>query len=509
MPVLNSSAIRRRSPSTAFKRSLFSTQIPFFNGVWGKSEDVSRAKMNLVHRRGGKTEGEAMSSYKDFNDFYGEQEIFNLRGRIDSYDPVVVYFAPTKEQGRRVFWPYVKRYLGNIKGVKLNAHTLTATLPRKHLGDEIKLYILPSKKHDSARGLKIRKAYIDEFQDAPPEAWPQSISPALKDTLGEAMITGTVKGQDHLFELYKLFIAQGTPTYVYPVTRTEVFNKKEILKFRAEDIRGSFFREYMMDFWAEVDGAFFAETLRELERDSTLNMFNAVYDPELPVILGVDIGLGDGFAAWVAQITPGNKDGEGRAFNLLDFYEGYYNLNDFKNDLKEDGYAPDLIYLPHDGKTAVTSAYKKTTNRDIYRQVFPQAVIKVCERPPNKLADIDNVTRHLHLIRIPERGTTGTDAWKGYFKLKQFSLAWDENLGRFKDSIDKKTKADHCADALRTLVTGVKCKDGKIIRLPMTQRRNQRIEIPAFEQRILGHQGNLMDRIGRFERASNYQFTGN
>lgn len=470
------------------------TQIPFFSNAWGKDSDsdLPRSKMVLGHRRCGKSFGVSLDARQSFIELQNHSEIFKVKADIDTYNPTMYFFAPTKLQARDIIWGYVKRYLSTLPGMRLHNQTLSAIWPRKHLGDEITFKLMASKYHDSARGSKLYKAWLDELQDAPPSAVSTSIAPALKDLDGTLTMTATVKGRhDHLYKMYCRFAELGLPLFVFPITRTGIFTPEEIMKFKSESFDGSFEREYMLDFYAPVEGALFANRLLDLERGLN-DFYSAEYDPAGTILVGLDIGVGSGFAAWVAQVEG---EREWARINILDYYEDYDALDYFKEDLLDDGYEPDVIFIPHDGVNRVFNKEKKTTNRDVVKETFPRARVTPVEKPLNQMAAIDNVNRHLHLLRFRHEDEAGHDCHRGMRKLKEYSKKRNSQTGQFEDKVDKSKGVDHAGDALRTLIGGLKCRNGRVVYNPRFK-ISGRVEIPRRQSIIEESTGRLIPRKG-------------
>lgn len=460
-------------------------QILLLNDIWGHDEVYKNTKALIGHRRCGKTIAEVLVACQFTNYFLKEEKIFKLRGDVDSHNPVISYIAPTKVQAKDIIWKDAKFFLGQFTGAKVKEQTLSITIPRPLLGDVIEFKLFASKYHDRIRGTNSRLILFDEVQDSPVKALSDSIEPCLKDTAGHLVISGTAKGEDHLYDLVKLYISLGLPVYLLPVTMTNVFTREEILQFKRESVGGSFEREYMVNFSHSVEGSFFAERMAELEKDKGA-YFSSYYDPSKSIVFACDIGVGEGFSGWVAQIQ---RDGE--IINILDYYEGYEELYSLRTDLEADGYLPDIIITPFDVNTKRLGGFKVTTNRDIFKQIFPECIIKACKQTGNKMADIENVARHLHCLRFPSEDER-TDAHIGRRKLKEFCRKRDPNTNAPLDTIDKSKGNDHAADAMRYLFTGLKFKDGKARVLPTFKARGQREVSEKLENlSVLGYSGSI------------------
>ena len=463
------------------KFNLRITQIPFFRpDVYTFDKEHKHYVLNvLAHRRAGKSKGESWSVRNDVDKFLSEDEIYNIRADVDSDNPLIVYSAPTKLQARQIIWKYFQQDLAGIPGVKFNNTRLSVTIPRPKTKDEIEVYLMASKNHDRARGLKIRKLYNDEAQDSPENAVASSFRPALKDTNGYLVQTGTAKGCDHFYTSLCHYHDIGAHMFMYPITMTGVFTDKEIWNIKQECIGGEFEREYMLDFFAALEGVFYHNLFVQLEKET--DFFTAVKEPSASNILGVDIGIGKGFAAWAVQ-----QRYDDRKLHVQDYYSDYDNLDALKNDLEDDDNMPDVIILPHDGNTRVMQVAESKTNKDMFKEVFPRTQIRTVKRcsPREKMKEIDRVGRHLHLLRFPEKEMP-SDAHIGRRNLKEFGRKKNPTTGVFMDQVDKSRGVDHAADAMATLMVGLGVKDGDFTRKFTYKVGNEQAKVSAKSKNLL------------------------
>ena len=419
----------------------------------------------MAHRRGGKSRGGSLWFRKKVIDYYNQKEIVKLRGDVDSSYPHLVYFAPTKIQAREIIWNYFLDDLFPLFNCKVNNQLGQMTFERPHLGDQIKVSIMASKNHDRARGLKLTDVFFDEFQDAPPNALDSSVRPALEDSSGSLALSGTAKGKDHFYERVAACVKNDIPRYIFPVNTTDVFSPEEIINIRATMDDGEFEREYMCNFTAPLEGAFYHNELAKLETSNTL--VGAIFEPQYSNILHVDLGIGKGFVAWLSQA-------KGSQIHLLEYYENFTDLESLQKEIEADGYDPDVIVLPHDGnRRTLTTNAREVKIKDLFAQVWKKCKIIVVSKLGNnmKMVSIANVKKNLHMLRIPSRDEV-TDVYIGYKKLKEYSRKKDDNTGMFLDQIDKSRGADHAADALETLFLALGVKEGRITK-PIMYKKEQ------------------------------------
>jgi hypothetical protein len=120
----------------------------------------------------------------------------NRAGKMLRSDSEVVYIGVDREQAKRNAWHLFKDFTRGI-GAKFHENTAVVTLP-----NGVRIRLLGMDDPDSARGMKLRFAVLDEYADMPPHVWPEIIRPALMDVKGEALFIGTPKGKNHFFELF-------------------------------------------------------------------------------------------------------------------------------------------------------------------------------------------------------------------------------------------------------------------------------------------------------------------
>jgi phage terminase large subunit-like protein len=116
-------------------------------------------------------------------------------------DAEVVYFGVDREQAKRNVWNILKQ-IAKDAGVFVKAHENNAVLTISNGVNECRIRLLGMDNPDSARGMKLRFAVLDEYADMPEEAWAEIIRPALMDSRGSALFIGTPKGKNHFFELF-------------------------------------------------------------------------------------------------------------------------------------------------------------------------------------------------------------------------------------------------------------------------------------------------------------------
>lgn len=287
----------------------------------------------VAHRRAGKTVASIL-------------DLIDEALRSTKQDPRFAYIAPYYAQAKDVVWAYVKRYAAAIPGTVINESELRVDFP--HNGARLRLY--GADNYDRLRGIYLDGVVLDEFADQPPQAWREVIRPALADRQGWAVFIGTPKGRNAFHDIYKM--ACDTPDWFslcLKASETGIIPAKELQAMRTTMSANEFNRELECDFDAAIEGAYFADGLKQAENDGRIGHVSA--DPLMATRAYCDIGgpgaKADAFAMWICQFV-------GREVRVLNYYEAQGQpLAEHLAWLRSNGYEPGRleVFLPHDGLT--------------------------------------------------------------------------------------------------------------------------------------------------------------
>ena len=105
----------------------------------------------------------------------------------------VFYVAPTFQQAKDILWSILKE-IGQdvIKATHENTATITLINDRK-------IYLKGSDRPDTLRGVGLSFVVLDEYASMKPEVWEMILRPTLADVKGEALLTGTPAGKNHVY----------------------------------------------------------------------------------------------------------------------------------------------------------------------------------------------------------------------------------------------------------------------------------------------------------------------
>ena len=253
---------------------------------------------------------------------------------------ICAYIAPQYRQAKRVAWPIMKQYAGEIPGVQFNESELCMTLP-----NGVRTYLLGAADPDPIRGSGIFHAACDEIAQWPRVAWSEVIRPALSDYQGSADFIGTPFGMQNLFyELYNQ--AEDTPNWSRALLKWDDVNAisaDEVAQIRKEVSEEAFQQEYECSFTAAVRGAFYGRIMAQAEEAGRIG--HVPHDPALPVHTSWDIGVADSTVVVFWQVLRG---GEVRMIDCREFQNT--GLPEIKKELDGLPYTYDQHFAPHDIK---------------------------------------------------------------------------------------------------------------------------------------------------------------
>jgi hypothetical protein len=126
---------------------------------------------------------------------------------------------------------------------------------------------------------------MDEYADMEKEVWPEVIRPALSDTGGAALFTGTPKGRNHFYELYqRAETEQDWARWTYRTIDSPFIPNEEIERAKHELDERTFKQEYEADF-VDYLGAAYCYYRRDI------HCVDRPFDPTLPVIVCADFNI--------------------------------------------------------------------------------------------------------------------------------------------------------------------------------------------------------------------------
>ena len=284
-----------------------------------------RFNVFVVHRRFGKT-------VWAINNMIRKLVICN------QHNPRGAYIAPTYTQAKRVAWQYAKEYCAFLPGLVVNNSELKISF-----GNGVEMLMLGAEKADSLRGIYLDDCVIDETAQINPEAWTQSIRPALADRNGSATFLGTPKGAGNLFyDLYHRVPDMGDDwrRVLLKYTDTNIIDPLEIEALRREMTEDEFNQEFNCSWNAALQGSYWGKEMTAAEDEGRITSIE--YDSNYPVHLAFDLGWSDEMVCWFVQVI-------GNRINVIDLLAcKFTSLPDFIAEIRKKSYNLGEIIAPHD-----------------------------------------------------------------------------------------------------------------------------------------------------------------
>jgi len=434
--------------------------VPYAPRKWARLLHNSYARWSalVLHRRAGKTT--AILNHHQRAAMDDAWEMARLRHLLpdasESYlKPLLkrrVYWhvMPTLKQAKLVAWDMLKEFATPIPGARPNNSELEITYPN---GNKVRL--IGADEPDSLRGPALSGLSLDEYSQIPPNAFGEVLSKALGDHLGYCIFSGTIKGQDQLYQVYQAATHQPEWYAVWQDIDTSLAAESgptiTALQRAMEDDRqlvvqgvmtqAEFDQEWYLSTDAAIKGAFYLDQISAAKRDGRIT--RVPYDPMLPVDTDWDLGIDDLMAIWFSQSL---RTGEVR---LIDYLEtSGEGIPQVIAKLKDKPYALNGRHWgPHD--IAVRELGTGKSRLEVARQHGLRF-----ETTPRLMQGAEGleVSEGIKTVRLlfprcwfdEERCTRGLEA------LRHYKSAFSKQLGRF-TGVPVHDWASHGADAFRGL----------------------------------------------------------
>jgi phage terminase large subunit len=366
----------------------------------------------IAHRRCGKT----VATLMDLLD----RALAIANGRF-------AYIAPLRNQAKTVAWDYLKEFSRPVWGKPPNEAELHVDLAN---GSRITLF--GADNPDALRGPFFDGVVLDEFADMPPSLFTQIVRPALADRQGFAIVIGTIKGRNQLWELYThAKITEGWYTALLRASETHVLPEEELANARRMMTPESYAAEFECDPYAAILGAYYGKEIAAAEISGRIS--ETLAPIVAPIHTAWDLGNGANMAIWAFQIGDSGP-------LVQDFVQiaGFY-FEDYCNELNRRGYHGN-DYVPHDARV---KAFESGRTR-------VQTMVTAGRKPvliePHKVEDGINAAKMT--LRIAKFNAIRCE--RGIEALRQYRQEWDEKLKVFMKTA-KHDWTSHGADAWRYL----------------------------------------------------------
>ena len=238
----------------------------------------ARFKVVVAGRRWGKTQ-------------YARLEI--VLKALKKPNSLVWYVAPTYAMANDIMWG-----------------ALLAMIPRSYLArkpNDTKMTIWlkngaviqckGADKPDSLRGRGVDLVVLDEYQDFKAGAWSEAIFPTLTDRRGEAIIIGTPKAYNHLYELYQQGQSDDFPdwsSWQFPTSTSPFIPADELAAARRNLDERSYQQEFEASF-TNMSGRVYYPF------DRAQHVGDFPFDPNNFIIVGQDFNV-DPMSSVILQV---------------------------------------------------------------------------------------------------------------------------------------------------------------------------------------------------------------
>lgn len=391
-------------------------------------KDKARFKVLVVHRRAGKTVG-------SIND-----QVDHLLW-LDKRQPQGVYVAPTYGQAKRIAWDIYKQFFSKIPNAVFKEGDLLFIIPRPHMGDELKIWLIGAENPDSMRGMYLDYGILDEYGDMNPVIWSQVIRPALSDRLGKATFIGTPKGSNHFEDIYlaaKSEELSDWSSHLYSVYDTQLIDEDELKSARMTMTEDEFSQEYECSFTAALTGAFYSKYIQDATEAGRIG--EILHDPSKPVATFWDLGMSDSMSIWFVQ----KRDGNG--YNVIDYLESAgKGIEWYNKALKDLPYNYSVHHMPHDVKVREISTGVQRLETFEKMGLRPIEAVKKCK---NKIDAINAVRLVLPMCYFDDNRCK-----EGIHALKNYQREWDAKKKCFKKT-PRHDWSSHAADSFSTFAMG-------------------------------------------------------
>jgi hypothetical protein len=206
---------------------------------------------------------------------------------------LIWYVAPTYRMARGIMWLELLESIPRGLIAKADETLMIITLVNK-----TRIECKGADKPDTLRGVGLHLVVIDEAQNIREDTWYKILRPTLASTRGEALIIGTPKSFNWLYDVYML--GQRGDTFHDPKRRVHVVNPwkswqfptitspfippEEIVAARHDLDEKSFRQEFEASFESMSGRVYHAF-------DRNIHLGNYAFNPKLPIWVGQDFNI--------------------------------------------------------------------------------------------------------------------------------------------------------------------------------------------------------------------------
>ena len=220
---------------------------------------------------------------------------------------LIWYVAPTYRMARSIMWSELLDSIPKAWVRKVNETLMTIVLV-----NDTRIELKGADKPDTLRGVGLHHLVVDEAQDIKQETWTKVLRPTLASTRGDALIIGTPKAFNWLYDLYML--GQRGDVYLddkgrrrtnhwkswqFPTITSPFIPYSEIEVARRDMDEKSFRQEFEASFETMAGRVYYAF-------DRAAHLGDYPFGPTLPIWIGQDFNI-DPMSSVIMQPQPNGE----------------------------------------------------------------------------------------------------------------------------------------------------------------------------------------------------------
>ncbi len=197
---------------------------------------------------------------------------------------LVWYIAPTYAMAFDIMWTQLKEAIPRSYIRKMNETKMTILLKNGSV-----IQCKGADKPDSLRGRGVHLVVLDEYQDFKTGVWNDAVFPTLTDTAGCAIIIGTPKAYNHLYELYRKGQSQDPEdidwaSWQFPTSTSPFIPASELKKAKRNLDERSYKQEFEASFESMSGRVYYPF-------DRATHVGDFAFDPNNYIIVGQDFNV--------------------------------------------------------------------------------------------------------------------------------------------------------------------------------------------------------------------------
>jgi len=340
------------------------------------------------------------------------------------------YVAPTYRMAKDVMWHTLLQSIPVQYITKKHETSMEITLINGSI-----IQLKSADKPDDLRGRGVDHVVLDEYQDFKTGAFEQAIYPTLTDKGGSALIIGTPKQFNQLYELY---MKGQDPelldwkSWQIPTIASPFISKYEIEQAKKNLDQKTFEQEYEASFETMAGRVYYAF-------DRSVHVGDYSLNPNLPIIVGQDFNV-DPMCSAIMQWYPS----ENKMKIVDEIYFNNSSTSEIADELERRYWrqiaAKRLIMYPD-----ASGSHRSSARGDSDFQVFREKGIRrIVFRPKNP-----NVVDRVNAVNSMLRSYDNTVRLVVDHGCKQVIRSLEQTLYvQGQNRIDKTLDTDHMSDAI-------------------------------------------------------------